>query len=156
MFQTGHKVFERWAWYTMASGLRSVRTFAGDSRLMDRWQQPGDITDVPKMVYTSGSTLAGSGTSSRFLYDGDFMRVRDITLNYTLPRKAVEAIGAPFDPNLHEAMLEVEDAENEPGTVVQEMEKGYELNGKVVRPARVIVSKAPSEGQLPETDELNG
>jgi hypothetical protein len=93
MFQTGHKVFERWAWYTMASGLRSVRTFAGDARLMDRWQQPGDITDVPKMVYTSGSTLAGSGTSSRFLYDGDFMRVRDITLNYSLPRKAVEAIG---------------------------------------------------------------
>ena len=93
MFQTGHKVFERWAWYTMASGLRSVRTFAGDARLMDRWQKPGDITDVPKMVYTSGSTLAGSGTSSRFLYDGDFMRVRDITLNYTLPRKAVEAIG---------------------------------------------------------------
>ena len=70
--------------------------------------------------------------------------------------KAVEAIGAPFDPNLHEAMLEVEDAENEPGTVVQEMEKGYELNGKVVRPARVIVSKAPSEGELPETGELNG
>ena len=70
--------------------------------------------------------------------------------------KAVEAIGVPFDPNLHEAMLEVEDAEHEPGTVVQEMEKGYELNGKVVRPARVIVSKAPSEGELPETGETNG
>ena len=70
--------------------------------------------------------------------------------------KAVEAMGAPFDPNLHEAMLEVEDAENEPGTVVQEMEKGYELNGKVVRPARVVVSKAPSTGESPETGELNG
>ena len=70
--------------------------------------------------------------------------------------KAVEAIGTPFDPNLHEAMLEVEDDENEPGTVVQEMEKGYELNGKVVRPARVIVSKAPSTGESPETGELNG
>ena len=61
--------------------------------------------------------------------------------------KAVEAMGAPFDPNMHEAMLEVEDAEHEPGTVVQEMEKGHELNGKVVRPARVVVSKAPSEGE---------
>ncbi|MEC7227747.1 MAG: nucleotide exchange factor GrpE [Candidatus Latescibacterota bacterium] len=61
--------------------------------------------------------------------------------------KAVEAMGEPFDPNMHEAMLEVEDAEHEPGTVVQEMEKGYELNGKVVRPARVVVSKAPSEGE---------
>lgn len=70
--------------------------------------------------------------------------------------KAVKAVGASFDPNLHEAMLEVEDAENEPGTVVQEMEKGYELNGKIVRPARVIVSKAPSKGESPETGELNG
>ena len=70
--------------------------------------------------------------------------------------RAVKAIGASFDPNLHEAMLEVEDAENEPGTVVQEMEKGYELNGKVVRPARVIVSKAPSKGESPETGEQNG
>lgn len=70
--------------------------------------------------------------------------------------RAVKAIGASFDPNLHEAMLEVEDAENEPGTVVQEMEKGYELNGKVVRPARVIVSKVPSKGESPETGEQNG
>ena len=62
--------------------------------------------------------------------------------------KAVEAVGAPFDPNMHEAMLEVEDAEHEPGTVVEEMEKGYELNGKVVRPARVVVSKAPGARRI--------
>jgi molecular chaperone GrpE len=61
--------------------------------------------------------------------------------------KGIDAIDQPFDPNMHEAMLEVEDAERAPGTVMQEMEKGYMLNGKVVRPARVIVSKAPSEGE---------
>ncbi len=61
--------------------------------------------------------------------------------------KPIEAVDQRFDPNVHEAMLEVEDAEREPGTVIQEMEKGYTLNGKVVRPARVIVSKAPSEGE---------
>lgn len=61
--------------------------------------------------------------------------------------KLIDAIGQVFDPNVHEAMVEVEDAERAPGTVIEEMEKGYTLNGKVVRPARVIVSKAPSEGE---------
>ena len=61
--------------------------------------------------------------------------------------KPIDAVDQRFDPNVHEAMLEVEDAEREPGTVIQEMEKGYTLNDKVVRPARVVVSKAPSEGE---------
>ncbi len=61
--------------------------------------------------------------------------------------KVIDAIDQVFDPNVHEAMVEVEDAERAPGTVIEEMEKGYTLNGKVVRPARVIVSKAPSEGE---------
>jgi molecular chaperone GrpE len=61
--------------------------------------------------------------------------------------KLIDAVDQTFDPNIHEAMVEVEDAERAPGTVIEEMEKGYTLNGKVVRPARVIVSKAPSEGE---------
>ena len=61
--------------------------------------------------------------------------------------KPIDAVDQRFDPNVHEAMLEVEDAEREPGTVIQEMEKGYTLNDKVVRPARVVVGKAPSEGE---------
>ena len=61
------------------SGLRSVRSYQGDQRLMNRWQHPGDITDVPKMVYSSSSLLGGSATTSRHLYDGDFMRLRDLT-----------------------------------------------------------------------------
>ena len=50
-----------------------------------------------------------------------------------------------FDPNLHEALAEVQSAEHEPGTVMEEMEKGYKLNDKVVRPSRVVVSKAIEE-----------
>jgi molecular chaperone GrpE len=56
----------------------------------------------------------------------------------------VETIGEPFDPSVHEAMLQVESADHEPGTVMQEMEKGYRLRDKVLRPARVIVAKASS------------
>lgn len=68
--------------------------------------------------------------------------------NETLKRyglEEIEAVGQPFDPNLHEAMLEVEHGDYPPGTVVEETEKGYTLNGKIVRAARVIVSKAGGE-----------
>ena len=61
----------------------------------------------------------------------------------------IQAVDSEFDPNLHEAMMEVEDSERSPGTVIQEMEKGYTLNGKVVRPSRVVVSKAVSEEESP-------
>ena len=63
----------------------------------------------------------------------------------------IEARGKPFDPNLHEAMMEVVDDEHPPGTVLEEMEKGYTLRDKVVLPARVVVSKAgepqPQDGE---------
>ena len=66
----------------------------------------------------------------------------------------IEAAGKPFDPNLHEAMLEVESADCEPGTVLEEMEKGYRLREKVLRPARVVVGKAPAEkGESEESGE---
>jgi len=58
----------------------------------------------------------------------------------------IDAVGKPFDPNFHEAMMEVATDEHPPGTVVQEMERGYALRDKVVRPSRVVVSKAPEEG----------
>ena len=48
--------------------------------------------------------------------------------------------GKPFDPNEHEAMMQVPTAEHPPGTVMQEMEKGFRLRDRVVRPSRVIVS----------------
>ncbi len=93
MFASGHMVFERWGWYTMSSGLRSVYLYQGSELLMNRWQQPGDITDVPKMVYSSSSLPSGSATTSRHLYKGDFMRLRDLSVNYTLPKSATDAIG---------------------------------------------------------------
>ena len=57
----------------------------------------------------------------------------------------IAAAGQPFDPNLHEALAEVPSADCEPGTVMEEMEKGYVLSGKVVRPSRVVVSRASEE-----------
>ena len=54
----------------------------------------------------------------------------------------VDPAGEPFDPQLHQAMSMVENPDAEPNTVLSVMQKGYTLNGRLVRPAMVIVSKA--------------
>lgn len=59
----------------------------------------------------------------------------------------VEAVGQPFDPAWHEAMGQVESDEHPPNTVAQEMQKGYILNDRLLRPALVLVAKAPSREQ---------
>jgi molecular chaperone GrpE len=54
--------------------------------------------------------------------------------------KKIEAVGKKFDPNFHEAVREVDG--DEPGMVVEEYQTGYELNGKVIRPSQVAISKS--------------
>ncbi|WP_413113950.1 nucleotide exchange factor GrpE [Thaumasiovibrio sp. DFM-14] len=58
--------------------------------------------------------------------------------------KAINPVNEPFNPEQHQAMSIQESAEHEPNTVMMVMQKGYELNGRVVRPAMVMVSKAAS------------
>ena len=53
----------------------------------------------------------------------------------------IDAVGQPFDPNLHEAMMQMESEEYETGTVMEEVEKGYKLNDRVLRHSKVTVSK---------------
>tara|TARA_R100000005_G_scaffold94816_1_gene73993 strand:+ start:19440 stop:20054 length:615 start_codon:yes stop_codon:yes gene_type:complete len=56
----------------------------------------------------------------------------------------IDPEGQPFDPQLHQAMSLVENADVEPNTVIAVMQKGYTLNARLVRPAMVMVSKAPT------------
>jgi molecular chaperone GrpE len=58
----------------------------------------------------------------------------------------IDALGKPFDPNLHEALTQMPSAEHPPMTVLQVVELGYRMHDRVVRPARVIVSSAPPAG----------
>jgi molecular chaperone GrpE len=55
----------------------------------------------------------------------------------------IAAIGLPLDPNQHQAMLEMPSADAEPGTVVQEMQPGYMIRDRLLRPALVGVARAP-------------
>jgi molecular chaperone GrpE len=56
-----------------------------------------------------------------------------------------ESVGKPFDPTMHEAMLVVETDKHEPNQVVEEFQKGYLLNDRLLRPATVSVSKPPEK-----------
>ena len=56
--------------------------------------------------------------------------------------KKIEAMGAKLDPNRHQAMLEIERDDAEPGTIVQEMQGGYMIRDRLLRPALVGVAKA--------------
>ena len=57
----------------------------------------------------------------------------------------INSIDQKLDPNIHQAMLEIEDKNKEPGTVVQEIQKGFMMKGRLLRPSLVAVSKKPSE-----------
>ncbi len=57
----------------------------------------------------------------------------------------IEAIGQPFDPNFHEAIQRVETTDYEDGIVIDEVERGYRMGERVLRPSRVIVARRPSE-----------
>ena len=52
-----------------------------------------------------------------------------------------------MDPNKHQAMLEIEDADKEQGIVIQEIQKGFTLKGRLLRPSLVGVSKKPEKNE---------
>jgi molecular chaperone GrpE len=66
----------------------------------------------------------------------DFLRGHGVT--------QLSAVGQPFDPLLHEAVDHVESAQHEPNTVVDEFVRGYYIGDRLLRPARVAVSKLPA------------
>ena len=61
--------------------------------------------------------------------------------------KEIVAVNKKLDPNLHQAMMEVEDKNKEPGTIVQEIQKGYKMKDRLLRPSLVAVSKKPQKNE---------
>jgi len=75
----------------------------------------------------------------RIIYD----QFLDIMKSHNVEQ--IEALGEQFDPNMHQAMTRQSDPEKEENTVLEEFQKGYKLNGRIIRPSRVIVNKLPEE-----------
>ena len=67
----------------------------------------------------------------------------------------VDSIGKKLDPNLHQAMMEIDDDQKEPGTIVQEIQKGFMMKDRLLRPSLVCVSKK-TENKEQKNDENKG
>ena len=117
-----------------------LRAEARDETLRDVLLQVAPILDNLRRALgqeTQEAELLKQGVE---LICGQF---NDVLKGYGLAE--IESVGQPFDPEVHEALAEVPDDEHAPGTIIEEMEKGYKLNDKVVRYARVVVSRASAE-----------
>ena len=117
-----------------------MRSEAREDTLRDILLQIAPILDNLRRALGQETQDADSLKQGVELISGQF---NEVLKGYGLAE--IEAVGQPFDPNIHEALAEVPSAEHDPGTVMEEMEKGYTLNDKVVRPSRVVVSKAGGE-----------
>lgn len=67
--------------------------------------------------------------------------------------KPIEAVGETFDPNLHEALQQVPTKEHPPMTIIQELERGYVMHDRVIRPSKVIVASAAPEESGESVDQ---
>ncbi len=73
------------------------------------------------------------------------------SLKNVIYKYGIEIIGdinVPFNPDLHQAMTLIDSSDHEPNHVIMVMQKGYKLNGRLLRPAMVVVSNAPSISPL--------
>ncbi|MCT4697866.1 SusC/RagA family TonB-linked outer membrane protein [Tenacibaculum haliotis] len=87
-FTGGHKVYEQYAQHYFRTNSFTLASYNGTSELLDRWQKPGDITNVPKLAYGGSDNF--HSTSSRHLYDGDYLRLRDVTIGFEFPESVLK------------------------------------------------------------------
>ena len=92
-------------------------------------------------------TIAAASRSPETVEDQaliEGVRATERLLEHTFSRfgiQKIDALGKPFDPTLHEAVMEVDDPSQPPGTVVRVAEDGYTIHDRLLRPARVLVAK---------------
>lgn len=99
----------------------------------------GPLDDLDRVLQESSKTH-----SFESLLQG--VRIMEENFWRTLAKagvRKIDARGKPFDPNLHEAMAAVPSADVPPNTVIEMYENGYKLDDFILRPARVVVSRAP-------------
>jgi len=83
----------------------------------------------------------------RIIYD----QMLDILKSHGVEQ--IKALGEKFDPALHEAMLQKAEPEEQDNIVLEEFQKGYRLNGRVIRPSKVIVNKLPAEEPVEQKEQ---
>lgn len=115
----------------------------------------GDLLPVVDSMELALVAASDSGTDVDRFREGSELTMKQmlsVLEKHSLER--VDPTGEAFNPELHQAMTLQESADHEPNTVMHVMQKGYVLNGRVVRPAMVVVSKKPAEPK-PDTPSID-
>jgi TonB-linked SusC/RagA family outer membrane protein len=89
-FSGGNKIYQDWSFYTNNNDLYTTLYFNGVSELTNAWTTPGQVTDVPKMVYNTSSNA--SRTSTRFLYSDNYIRLKGLTIGYNVPKRYLSKV----------------------------------------------------------------
>tara|TARA_B100001059_G_C17522001_1_gene421251 strand:- start:22 stop:648 length:627 start_codon:yes stop_codon:yes gene_type:complete len=100
-----------------------------------------DNLERSKQILQNDDILKNSEALKKVLEHFDIINKDLISVFLKNNIKPIESLNKKLDPNFHQAMMEIEDDEREPGTIVQEIQKGFTIKDRLLRPALVGVSK---------------
>ena len=114
-----------------------------------------DNLERSKVVLESDDTLKNTEALKKTLEHFDIISKDLISIFSKNNIKPIESLNKKLDPNYHQAMMEIEDATKEPGTIIQEIQKGFTIKDRLLRPSLVGVAKKPSntEEKIEENKE---
>ena len=100
-----------------------------------------DNLERSKLILKSDDTLKDTESLKKTLEHFDII-IKDLVSIFTKNNiKPIDCLNKKLDPNLHQAMMEIEDDQKEPGTIIQEVQKGFMIKDRLLRPSLVGVSK---------------
>ena len=118
-----------------------------------------DNLDRSRISIENDEKLKNSDSIKKILEHLDIIKKDMISIFKKNNIKHIETLNKKLDPNFHQAMMEVEDDAKEPGTIVQEIQSGYMMKDRLLRPALVAVSKklnkSEKKDEIPENEEKN-
>ena len=100
-----------------------------------------DNLERSKQTLENDETLKDSNALKKLLEHLDIINKDLISIFTKNNIKPIESLNKKLDPNFHQAMMEIEDDQNEPGTIIKEIQKGFTIKDRLLRPSLVGVSK---------------
>ena len=113
-----------------------------------------DNLDRSKHVLESDDKLKETEALNKTLEHLDIIKKDLISIFEKNNIKPIDSINKKLDPNFHQAMIEIEDDSKEPGTIIQEIQKGFMMKDRLLRPALVAVSKKTEKNTKNEADDI--
>jgi len=100
-----------------------------------------DNLERSKKILEDDVSLKNTDTLKKTLEHFDIITKDMLSIFAKNNIKPIESLNKKLDPNLHQAMMEIEDNQKEPGTIIQEIQKGFTIKDRLLRPSLVGVSK---------------